>query len=165
MKMMKVFISFIVIYFFITSSSGDCLSIDIETGSNTLNINDIPRLEGEKEPPLIIFYKDSSYIGFSQNSRKRTTENSLEIYVAIWGNGRIIWSMPDDNNLKPHSRLAYYESYITQKQLHDFWEKYKEIKSWQYFGAGEGSLEAPLCFLQVSGRHTRNSFAKFILFP
>jgi hypothetical protein len=120
-----------------------------------IDLDRIPHLKGEDYPPDIIFFSkpgSSSTIPRSE----MTSENHLDVYLAIWSRSRkIIWS---DRNSKKEDWLPptiYYESYLTRKQLNDFWREYRKIGAHRYFGHGAINSLSDCC-IYVSARWSRN---------
>ena len=153
---MKKFIIYIFMFYFIPTvfCFADETSSDLP---NVIDFNRIPNLKGEKHSPdIIVFSQPGTASRIWVSNSNITSENYIDVYVAIWcGNGRIIWS--DRNSIKEDSGLPaiYYESYLTRKQLNEFWEKYRDIEAWKFLGEGWVDM-AHECHICVSTGWPRN---------
>ena len=97
----------------------------------TLDPEFVPHMRGVDAAPNAIFYKKNRFSVESENYK-----HDIQVYVAIWNDGRIVWSL---SGCCEEETWTYYETYLSHEQLSKFWKNYKAIKPWKFFHEGPGS--------------------------
>ncbi|MDR1960507.1 MAG: hypothetical protein LBQ54_15965 [Planctomycetaceae bacterium] len=78
-----------------------------------------PILENDSKYPDMVYFYDPTSLMHPDNMK------FTEIYIAVWKNGRVIWSDVNDTD-----EIVYYEYYYSEREINNFFLKYEKLIDW-----------------------------------
>lgn len=92
--------------------------------------------------PVVALYED--------NTASLVFGNELIVYVAVWDNGRIVWT--PNRSLQAINR-EYYSSTLSKEELATFFENFAALSPWEYNGQVLRPVSGGNCVIKIRGEN------------